>query len=811
MNFSRQNSLTPIESQPLPSKGEDLRLRLLRLYLLFALLILVGTVLLAGLVSNQLKAKWVAAEQLLTINLGIHLSQAADLDAFAQNVDLLLPLAGANEAVLLTVLGPNGQTLYQYEQDAFLPDELAWSAWQWHVYQRVQGWRSGFLISQDPDLNDWLVTVTAVPNNDWQLLLQRPTDVVFAPLQLLWQGLFVVLLVYLLGGLFSWWVLTRQVIQPIECLESYSGITRWHGEVRPQEQAEMAYLAQRPDQIGALTRSLVVMKEETEKRFRELATLLQTSRVVASSLDAVQVIDNILDQVQTLFEVQRTAVVVLDKRAELFRIRASRGISAAYVQQLRIAPSEPNSPSMRALRNQTPIQVANTDTDLAFVNLRDRARAEGFQSVLAIPLQTQYAPPAVLLLYKEEPYRYSYRELELASSFGHHASIAMENAALFALTDERLQEQTRRLEAIVESLSDGLILEGIDGRILFCNQQALRWLGVSQGEAQRKSAEELLALLLTAVDEPQQAEALFAAALSGAGARTFDLPFSQNGRQWDLRLHLFDVTDADGELIGRGQLWQDVSQDMELDRMKSALLSTVSHELRTPLATIKGYASTLLAEDVVWDAASQREFLQTISDETDRLTLLVKNLLDMSRIEAGLLSIRRELYAVNEVVLQVVRGLRPLLNGRLQLDLAEELPLLLVDVPRLETAVRNLLENALKYAPPDTPIELQTSHQNNAVTITVRDYGTGIPSEHHDKLFDRFYRVDNSLTRRMGGTGLGLAITKGFIEAHGGRVWVKSAHPGAIFGLILPIATELELEPAPNLQSPIPNPYHEHI
>ena len=803
MNASRQNSLTPLENQTLPAKGADLRLRLLRLYALFAAISLAGIILLAWLVSGRLQAEWTAAEETFAANLAARLAQSANLDSFAANLDGWLSLAGADKTTIVTLLGHNGQLLFQREKNFTLPNDVSWAAWQWRVYKQAQDYReperTGSFITTDPDLNKWLHVVTAVPGTGWQLLLQRPTKEVFAPLSLLQGGALAALLVYLAGGLFSWWALSRQVIQPIEQLESYSGIIRWRGEARPEEQAEMDRLGQRPDQIGALARSLVTMKAETDKRFRELATLLETSRIVASSLDETKVIENILDQVQTLFEVKRAAVVALDKRDGVFRIQASRGLSAGYTQQLRIAPSEPNSPSMRALRNQTPIQVADTETDLAFVKLRARARAEGFRSVLAIPLKTQYAPPAVLLLYKDLPYRYSYSELELASSFGHHASIAMENAALFALTDERLQEQTRRLEAIVESLNDGLILEGIDGRILFCNRQILRWLRLSREEARQASSARLLERLLANAGNPNQAREWLAAGLSGAGPRIFDLTFSENGRQWDLRLHLFDVTDADGELIGRGQLWQDVTKDKELDRMKSALLSTVSHELRTPLATIKGYASTLLAEDVAWDEASQREFLQTISQETDRLAALVKNLLDMSRIEAGLLDIRREPREVNELVQRAARGMQPALAGRLQLALAENLPLLPLDAPRLETAVRNLLENALKYSPPHTPIELRTQLEEDSIIITVRDYGPGVPENLRAKLFDRFYRADNSLTRRIGGVGLGLAIVKGFVEAHGGRVWVKSARPGAIFGITLPVTNEMVQKPEKSL------------
>lgn len=787
MTIGRQNSLTPIESQALPAKSTDLRLRLLRLYLIFTAVLLAGLVLLVWLVSSRLKTEWTTQELAFTKNLASHLSQSSDLDHFAENLDVWLSLAGADEGAFVSILGPNGQTLLEHPHHLTLPQTMAWSAWQWQVVQQARSQESGWFITKDPDLHNWLHTVTAVPGTDQQLLLQRPTDIVFAPLQLLRWSILAVVLVYLTGGFFSWWILSRQVIQPIEYLENFSGLTRWRGEVRPEEQTQMHRLAKRPDQIGDLTRALLMMNMETEKRFRELATLLETSRVVASSLDEAQVIDNILDQIQTLFEVERTAVIVLDKRAGVFRIRASRGLSEKYAQQLRIAPSEPNSPSMRALRNQTPIQVANTETDLSFVKLRPRARAEGFQSVLAIPLKTQYAPPAVLLLYKDMPYRYGYSELELASSFAHHASIAMENAALFALTDERLQEQTRRLEAIVESMSDGLILESPDGRILFCNQQALHLLHMTRSEARQKNSATLLDQLFLAAAEPQQARKLLAAGVSGEGPSSFDLVLKGDGRQFDLRIHLFNVTDASGDLIGRGQLWQDVTQDKELDRMKSALLSTVSHELRTPLATIKGYASTLLAEDVSWDEPSQKEFLQTISQETDRLTTLVQNLLDMSRIEAGLLDIRREPFAVNELVRQAARGLQAALDGRLDLNLADDLPLLSLDVPRLETAVRNLLENAVKYSPPYYPIELTTRQEANNVIITVRDYGPGVPEALHSKLFDRFYRVDNSLTRHIGGTGLGLAICKGFVEAHGGQVWVQSGHPGAVFGITLPI------------------------
>ncbi|HFQ93274.1 MAG TPA: hypothetical protein ENK32_04650, partial [Anaerolineae bacterium] len=178
MNIGRQNSLTPIESQTIPAKGEDLRLRLLRLYLLFAAVLLAGMALLVWLASSRLQAEWTAAEQTLTANLAARLSQSPDLGSFANNLDVWLSLTGADEAAIVTVLGENGQELFRREENFALPDDVNWSAWQWRVYKQAQSYRSpntdnrspitdyrtpsASFITQDPELNKWLHTVTAV-------------------------------------------------------------------------------------------------------------------------------------------------------------------------------------------------------------------------------------------------------------------------------------------------------------------------------------------------------------------------------------------------------------------------------------------------------------------------------------------------------------------------------------------------------------------------------------------------------------------------------------------------------------------------
>lgn len=239
--------------------------------------------------------------------------------------------------------------------------------------------------------------------------------------------------------------------------------------------------------------------------------------------------------------------------------------------------------------------------------------------------------------------------------------------------------------------------------------------------------------------------------------------------------------------IGRGQILRDVTQVRELDKMKSSLISTVSHELRTPLAAIKGYATTLLAEDVEWDALAQHEFLEIISQETDRLSNLVNDLLDMSRIEAGNLVVSYEECRLEDLVSRAARRAHPQPKDRLELDLPPDLPGFQADPQRIEAVLRNLIENAAKYSGESSPIRVSAGVQSGNLIVRVADEGPGIPAEASDRIFDSFYRVENGLSCSNTGAGLGLAICQGFIQAHGGDIWLEPASRGACIAFSLPI------------------------
>jgi two-component system, OmpR family, sensor histidine kinase KdpD len=233
------------------------------------------------------------------------------------------------------------------------------------------------------------------------------------------------------------------------------------------------------------------------------------------------------------------------------------------------------------------------------------------------------------------------------------------------------------------------------------------------------------------------------------------------------------------------------------DALRAALLSSVSHDLRTPLSSIKASASSLLQEDVEWNEETRRSFLLAIEHESDRLNRLVGNLLDMSRIEGGALKPEKEWYPVDELIHDVLAHMQPLLQGReVRTDVPDGLPPVDVDYLHMDQVLTNLLENAVYYTPPASPVEISARAEGEYVTISVADRGPGIPLADRAHIFDKFYRV-LGVKRNSGntGSGLGLAVCKGLVEANGGRIWVESREGGgSTFRFTLPIGKAEDIE-----------------
>ena len=227
----------------------------------------------------------------------------------------------------------------------------------------------------------------------------------------------------------------------------------------------------------------------------------------------------------------------------------------------------------------------------------------------------------------------------------------------------------------------------------------------------------------------------------------------------------------------------------ESDRLKSAILSSVSHELRTPLSTIKAAASSLRGNEVGWDSPARVELIAAIDDESDHLNMLVGNLLDMSRIESGALKPKREWNILSEIVGSVTARMKySAEEHKIEIDIPESLPFIPVDYVQMEQVFTNLISNSIKYAPADSLIRIRADIAGEYVHVQVSNEGPQIPTEHLERIFDKFYRV--TAADRVTGTGLGLSICKGIIEAHGGKIWAENLRDGLAFNFTLPLTWE---------------------
>jgi len=662
------------------------------------------------------------------------------------------------------------------------------------IYQYVLAGSSGTTTTFSPENEERLYTYAPIPGIGWGVVISRPTKTAFSTQIFLRQIVIVAAATFLLIGLFFWRTLNLRVIAPIERLAPVSEAIGLNKPIQPEDRAIIDKQARRKDQVGHLTRSILKMEELIADRMKEQSTLLEISTAVVSSLDLQTVLGRILDQASRLLNVPMSAIIALDERGGVFRIQASLGLSEQFVQQLTIQPFEPSSVTMRALHSSEPIQVSDTETDPSYKPQRPRARAEGYRAILAVPLNTQYAPPTALLVFHTEPHEFSHNEIQLLSNFANQATMAIENAVLYERSDMRLQEQTRRLEALIQSFQDGLILSDLNRKVVYANRRIGELATLTPEELAGAPIDRVFDLIVKKALEPEKAHSQVKELLGHGSDQRIELSLLYMGRTLHLRLDTFDVTDMRGIPIGRGLILQDITADHELDRMKSSLVSTVSHELRTPLAAIKGYATTLLAEDVEWDKKSQREFLSIISDESDRLTYLVNNLLDLSRIEAGSLMLTRDECDIEAMIQQAGSQAQLTTENRLKVKLEAGLPILLADRPRLETIIRNLIENSVKYAGENATILVEVNYKDKNFIFRVSDDGPGIPPKESQRIFESFYQIDASLARISSGAGLGLAICQGLVRAHGGEIWVENQKQGACIAFSIPNSSSGNVE-----------------
>jgi signal transduction histidine kinase len=383
----------------------------------------------------------------------------------------------------------------------------------------------------------------------------------------------------------------------------------------------------------------------------------------------------------------------------------------------------------------------------------------------------------------------------LLRSFAEQAAIAVKNARLY----QQVNQEKQRLNAIIEQSADGVMILDQSLRITVFNKALSRMTGRPSDTVMGRQHDEVFQwrTLKTEMD------------LSKALANGWPLPgavhlYVEGDLQRPYAEH--DATN-DSETISLGITYaplmdtddrmtniianvRDLTRYREEESLQKTFISVVSHELKTPVSIIKGYAGTLRRQDAHWSPDIIEDSLIVIEEEADNLNDLIDSLLEVSRLQAGTftLEISDDVF-LPEVAANVTRKFRSQTKNHpfiLQFD--EKFPLMMGDERRLTQVLNNLVSNAIKYSPEGGDIIIRGEVHPKYVTLSVQDRGIGIPEHQQHRIFQKFLRLDNALSRKTEGTGLGLYLCKAIVEAHHGRIWFHNNPdgPGTTFTFSLP-------------------------
>jgi len=704
---------------------------------------------------------------------------SAGIAAAAPDQQAELAAAAGREAI---VVDPATTTLIVSET---LPNQ-AKRRWLDRLGARVRNTGPSQFTSTDPNGTTWWITAAPAKDGCCLVLLRRASSALASVSTVrLWIAALGAAMLTGLGLLY--FALTRRMRSVTQALLDASEDLRLRGAIRPAVRRRLDRVPSRPLEFKRLAHSIDSIENDARRSFDQLDSLLHAAATLGGSLDQQVVLENILEQLEQVLGAPQSTILSWDSHLGHFEVLATRGHTDSYISAITTREFDPTLPSVIALREQVPIQVSDTQSEVVAMGLAKRGRAHGYRSIMAVPLPATSERQTVLVLHKPDPYTYSHDEIILSESFAGLAAAALGNAELYAQIDQDLQQKSRELSAIVESVEQGILVQSAGGDVIYANSTMLAFLPEHTSFEDGMSSSQFL-------------DAMFAGAVDPVSARNAVEDLRQNTNHWaeidlfrhdgtvsTLRVRTFAVTDSVGRPLGEGQVWTDVTDDRALDRMKSGLLATVSHEFRTPLALIKGYATTLLADDVDWIETDRTEFLRLVAAEADRLAELVQRLLDMRRIDAGMVELQRLPVETDEIVDAAIQGVHGS-RGRVIVEPISPV-VVSVDRPRIVTALRNLVSNACTYSPGDATVVVSVTSSPESVRFSVADRGIGVPDQLKGRVFDTFVRADASRTTERRGIGLGLAITRGFVEAHGGHVWVEDQPegPGSVFRMSIPL------------------------
>ncbi len=495
-------------------------------------------------------------------------------------------------------------------------------------------------------------------------------------------------------------------------------------------------------------------------RVRQRDYLLEITRAITQELDQSKVLARILT-ISIEMLAGQAGLIALRERQLGWRVSVSQGIPPAFLRQL-----EPLLATVP--EHDEPARFELPEINRLLQGLT-RAASMGLLSGVALPLIARNKVIGILFIFRNYLGVFSSNDKALLQSFADQAAIAVHNAQLYT----QLSHEERRLTALLDSLADGILILSSDHKIEHCNPALTRLLGQTKNEVLGAQHEEVIRW-----SQKKDGVTLEEAEVGGWPLTPNATLYVEGDLERPARPPLpvgvtyAPLISAEGVLLNVIASVRDISRFREADELKSTFISVISHELKTPVALIKGYVSTLRRDDAVWDRAIVDDSLQVIEEEADRLTELIENLLDASRLQAGVLSINLSDVSVDGLAKRIAERFKTQSNRhQIIVDFPSNFPILLGDEDRLAQVFSNLISNAIKYSPQGGRIQIRGQVHPNQVVVCISDEGPGIAVVDIPYIFDRFYRSGEA-SRTSKGAGLGLFLSRAVIEAHGGRIWV---------------------------------------
>lgn len=545
---------------------------------------------------------------------------------------------------------------------------------------------------------------------------------------------------------------------------------------------------------------------QLQREQQNTETLLRILTEVSASLDLDRALNRTLALLNDAIGAEQGTIMLLNAEDNLLHYRAGYGYLSDKVSgeergfKLKIGEGLAGW----VVERREPALINDLLNDHRWVKTSSSSREH--RSAIAMPLLVAEDVIGVLMVFHRKPDYFSAELLNLVKAIAGQVAVAINNAHLYELIRDqaerlgsmlrREQEDASRSQAILEAVADGVLVTGPNNRISFLNQSAAQILNLEPGRVIGQSLEVFGGLFGKSAGSWMEtirdwSEGPIAYEAGDTFAEQLDL---ENGRI--VLVHLAPVI-LQNDFLGTVSIFRDITHEVEVDRLKSEFVATVSHELRTPMTSIRGYVDVLLMGAAGAVNENQAHFLSIIKNNTERLNILVNDLLDISRIESGRVTLSPQALDMREIAEDVIEDVlrrsheenKPM---ALSLDMPKKLPHVYGDMERVRQVLGNLVDNAYHYTPENGTIivRIQCLNGGNEVQVDVQDNGVGIPLEDQSRVFERFYRGEHPLVLATPGTGLGLSIVKQIVEMHKGRIWMKSsgvAGDGSTFSFTLPV------------------------